>query len=127
MIIGIGTDIFEVERMKTKIEKQPSLIGGIFTDNEISYCNQFKNKAQRFAARYAAKEAFLKALGTGWRDGITFKDIDIINDDLGKPEIKLSGMAKQIAEKLGVTNIHLSMSHTKDLANAFVIINNNKY
>ena len=125
MIIGIGTDIFEVERMKTKIEKQPSLIEGIFTDNEISYCNQFKNKAQRFAARYAAKEAFLKALGTGWRDGITFKDIDIINDDLGKPEIKLSGMAKQIADKLGVTAIHLSMSHTKDLANAFVIINNN--
>ena len=125
MIIGIGTDIFEVERMKTKIEKQPSLIEGIFTDNEISYCNQFKNKAQRFAARYAAKEAFLKAIGTGWRDGITFKDIDIINDDLGKPEIKLSGIAKQIADKLGVTAIHLSMSHTKDLANAFVIINNN--
>ncbi|MBU8892973.1 MAG: holo-ACP synthase [Bacteroidales bacterium] len=125
MIIGIGTDIFEVERMKTKIEKQPSLIEGIFTDNEISYCNQYKNKAQRFAARYAAKEAFLKALGTGWRDGITFKDINIINDDLGKPEIKLSGMAKQIADKLGVTAVHLSMSHTKDLASAFVIINNN--
>ncbi len=125
MIIGIGTDIFEVERMKTKIEKQPSLIEGIFTNNEISYCNQFKNKAQRFAARYAAKEAFLKALGTGWRDGITFKDINIINDNLGKPEIKLSGIAKQIADKLGVTAIHLSMSHTKELANAFVIINNN--
>ena len=111
--------------MKTKIEKQPSLIEGIFTDNEISYCNQYKNKAQRFAARYAAKEAFLKALGTGWRDGITFKDINIINDDLGKPEIKLSGMTKQIADKLGVTAVHLSMSHTKDLASAFVIINNN--
>ena len=124
MIIGIGTDIFEVERIKTKIEKQPSLIEGIFTDNEINYCNQFKNKAQRFAARYAAKEAFLKALGTGWRNGITFKDINIINDDLGKPDIILSGIAKQIADKLGVTTIHLSMSHTKDLANAFVIINN---
>ena len=126
MILGIGTDLFEVERMKTKIEKQPSLIEGIFTDHEINYCNQFKNKAQRFAARYAAKEAFLKALGTGWRDGITFKDINIINDNLGKPEIFLTGIAKQIADKLEVTDIHLSMSHTEKLANAFVIINNHK-
>ena len=126
MILGIGTDIFEIERMKIRLEKQPSFIEGIFTENEINYCNQFKNKAQRFAARYAAKEAFLKALGTGWRDGITFKDIDIINDDLGKPEIFLSGIAKQIADKLKVTDIHLSMSHTQKLANAFVIINNHK-
>ncbi|MCK5029332.1 MAG: holo-ACP synthase [Bacteroidales bacterium] len=124
MILGIGTDIFEIERMKIRLEKQPSFIEGVFTENEINYCNQFKNKAQRFAARYAAKEAFLKALGTGWRDGITFKDIDIINDDLGKPEIFLSGIAKQIADKLEVTAIHLSMSHTEKLANAFVIINN---
>lgn len=125
MILGIGTDILEVERMKQKLKKQPSFIDGIFTDNEIKYCNQFKNKAERFSARYAAKEALLKAFGTGWRDGVTFKDIDIINDELGKPEIKLSGVAKQIANKLKVTSIHISMSHTKELANAFVIINNN--
>lgn len=125
MILGIGTDIFEVERMKSRLEKQPSFIDGIFTNNEISYCNQFNNKAERFASRYAAKEALLKALGTGWRDGITFKDIDITNDELGKPSISLHGVAKQIADKLGVTAIHLSMSHTKELANAFVIINNN--
>jgi len=126
LILGIGTDIFDIERMKIRLEKQPSFIEGIFTENEIKYCNKFKNKAQRFAARYAAKEAFLKALGTGWRDGITFKDIDIINDSIGKPEIFLSGVAKQIADKLGVTAIHLSMSHTEKLANAFVIINNHK-
>ncbi len=126
MILGIGTDIFEIERMKIRLEKQPSFFEGIFTKNELNYCNQFKNKAQKFAARYAAKEAFLKALGTGWRDGITFKDIDIINDNLGKPEIFLSGVAKQIADKLEVTAIHLSMSHTEKLANAFVIINNHK-
>jgi holo-[acyl-carrier protein] synthase len=125
LILGIGTDILEVERMKQKLKKQPSFIDGIFTDNEIKYCNQFKNKAERFSARYAAKEALLKAFGTGWRDGVTFKDIDIINDELGKPEIKLSGVAKQIANKLKVTSIHISMSHTKELANAFVIINNN--
>jgi holo-[acyl-carrier protein] synthase len=126
LILGIGTDIFEIERMKIRLEKQASFIEGIFTENEINYCNQFKNKAQKFAARYAAKEAFLKALGTGWRDGITFKDIDIINDNLGKPEIFLSGVAKQIADKLEVTAIHLSMSHTEKLATAFVIINNHK-
>lgn len=122
MIIGIGTDLFEVERMKSRIEKQPSFIDGIFTTNEINYCNQFKNKAQRFAARYAAKEALLKALGTGWRYGITFKDINIVNDDLGKPSIELSGIAKNIADKLKVTSIHLSMSHTNSLANAYVIL-----
>ena len=122
MILGIGTDIFDVERMKSRLDKQPSFIDGIFTDNEINYCNQFKNKAQRFAARYAAKEAFLKAIGTGWRNGITFKDINIVNDDLGKPNIELSGIAKDIADKLKVTSIHLSMSHTNSLANAFVII-----
>jgi holo-[acyl-carrier protein] synthase len=126
LILGIGTDIFEIERMKIRLEKQPSFTEGIFTENEINYCSQFKNKAQKYAARYAAKEAFLKALGTGWRNGITFKDIDIINDELGKPEIFLSGVAKQIADKLGVTDIHLSMSHTEKLANAFVIINNHK-
>ncbi|MFC2152148.1 holo-ACP synthase [Bacteroidota bacterium] len=125
MILGIGTDIFEVERMKQRLEKQPSFIEGIFTENEIKYCTQFKNKAERFAARYAAKESLLKAFGTGWRDGITFKDIDIENDDLGKPEIKLSGVAKEIAQKLKVTDIHVSISHTKELAHAFVIINNN--
>ena len=124
MILGIGTDLFEVERMKKTIEKQPSFIDGIFTIGEINYCNQFKNKVERYAARYAAKEALLKALGTGWRDGITFLDIDIINDKLGKPEINLSGKAQEVANKLGVTAVHLSMSHTKELANAFVIINN---
>ncbi|NOQ25050.1 MAG: holo-ACP synthase [Bacteroidales bacterium] len=126
MILGIGTDLFDVERMKSRIEKQPSFIDGIFTENEINYCNQFRNKAERFAARYAAKEALLKALGTGWRYGITFKDINIVNDDLGKPSIELSGVAKDIADKLTVTSIHLSMSHTNTLASAFVIINNTK-
>ncbi len=112
--------------MKIRLEKQPSFVQGVFTENEMNYCNQFKNKAQKFAARYAAKEAFLKALGTGWRDGITFKDIEITNNDLGKPDIRLSGISKKIADKLGVTEIHLSISHTKELVIAFVTINNNK-
>jgi holo-[acyl-carrier protein] synthase len=126
LTLGIGTDLFEIKRMKIRLEKQPSFVQGVFTENEMNYCNQFKNKAQKFAARYAAKEAFLKALGTGWRDGITFKDIEITNNDLGKPDIRLSGISKKIADKLGVTEIHLSISHTKELVIAFVTINNNK-
>jgi len=126
LTLGIGTDLFEIKRMKIRLEKQPSFVEGVFTDNEINYCNQFKNKAQKFASRYAAKEAFLKALGTGWRDGITFKDIEITNNNLGKPNIQLSGISKKIADKLGVTEIHLSISHTNELVIAFVTINNNK-
>lgn len=126
MTLGIGTDIFEIERMKIRLKKQPSFAKGVFTNNEINYCNQFKNKAQKFAARYAAKEAFLKALGTGWRDGIAFKDIEVFNNDLGKPGIKLSGITKKMAGTMGVTEIHLSISHTNDLAIAFVSINKTK-
>ena len=125
MIFGIGTDIFEVKRMKERIEKEPSFIHGIFTAKEISYCNQFKNKAERLAARYAAKESFLKALGTGWRNGISFDEIEILNDSLGKPDIHLTGTAKQIISDLKIESIHVSISHIKDLAIAFVIINNN--
>lgn len=124
MILGIGTDLFEVSRMKKTMEKDPSFIESIFTESEIQYCNPRKRREQNFAARYAAKEALLKALGTGWRDGIKFTDINIINDSLGKPEIFLSGKAKQIADKIGVKTIHLSMSHIREIANAFVIINN---
>lgn len=126
MILGIGTDIFEIERMKIRLKKQPSFVEGVFTDNEINHCNQFKNKAQKFAARYAAKEAFLKALGTGWRDGITFKDIEVTNNDLGKPGITLSGIAKKMADNMGVSEIHVSISHTNKLTIAFVTINKTK-
>ncbi len=122
MILGIGTDIFEVSRMKKTMEKDPLFIKSIFTENEIQYCEKRRRKEQNFAARYAAKEALLKALGTGWRDGIRFTDIDIINDKLGKPEIFLKGKAKKIADELGVKMIHLSMSHVSEIANAFVII-----
>lgn len=125
MILGIGTDLFEVDRMKKTIEKQPTFIDGIFTDNEIRYCKSFRNSAEHFAARYAAKEAFLKAIGTGLRDGISLLDIEITNNELGKPFISLTGKSKELADSYGVTEIHLSMSHTKKMANAFIIINYN--
>lgn len=126
MIIGIGTDIFEVSRLKKIMEKDPLFLKSVFTETEINYCHPRKRKEQNYAARYAAKEALMKALGTGWRDGIKFTDIEIENNKLGKPEISLTGVAKQFADNLQVSAIHLSMSHTKEIANAFVIINNDK-
>ena len=122
MILGIGTDLFEVYRMKKAMEKDPLFIESVFTKSEIQYCEPRKRKEQNFAARYAAKEAFMKALGTGWRGGMKFTEINVINDDLGKPEIFLSGKAKEIADNMGVKTIHLSMSHTNEIVNAFVII-----
>ncbi len=122
MILGIGTDLFEVSRMKKAMEKDPLFIESVFTKSEIQYCEPRKRKEQNYAARYAAKEAFMKALGTGWRGGMKFTEINVINDDLGKPEIFLTGKAKEIADNLGVKTIHLSMSHIKDIVNAFVII-----
>ena len=126
MIIGIGTDIFEVARMKNRIEKEPEFIYSVFTDAEIAYCEKLKFKEQSYAARFAAKESVMKALGTGWNTGISFKDIDITNDVAGKPEIKLEGKTYDLANKLGVTDIHVSLSHCAQFATAFVILNSNK-
>ncbi len=123
MIYGIGTDIFEVKRIKKTIEKQPTFIDGVFTENEIKYCKSFRNSAEHFAARYAGKEAFLKAIGTGLRDGISLLDIEITNNELGKPCVSLTGKSKELVNRLGITEIHISMSHTKTLASAFIIIN----
>lgn len=122
MIIGIGTDIFEVRRMKAKMDEGTGLINEIFTAGEIEYCKNFKHKEQYYAARFAAKEAFLKALGTGWRFGIKFSDIDIFRDELGKPSIRLLGKAKEIADEKGINKIHVSMSHIKEMVTAFVIL-----
>jgi holo-[acyl-carrier protein] synthase len=94
----------------------------VFTKKEIEYCESKTNKFQNYAARFAAKEAFLKAIGTGWRDGLAFNDIEIINDPLGKPEIKLYGKSKEYFDNNGIKNIHVSISHIRDFVNAIVII-----
>ena len=126
LIIGIGTDIFEINRMKKRIEKEPEFIQSVFTSQEIKYCEQFKFKEQNFAARFAAKEALMKALGIGYNNGISFSEIEISNNPAGKPEITLTGKALEFANKSGVTNIHVSLSHSKKQAIAFVILTSNK-
>lgn len=123
MIIGIGTDIIEVERVAKAITKE-AFKKKIFTETEIAYCESQK-KDESFAARFAAKEAFFKALGTGWRDGMGITEVEIRNDKLGKPEIHLTGKAKEVFEQKGGTHIHLSLSHIKSQALAFVILERN--
>jgi len=126
LIIGVGTDIFEINRMKKRIEKEPAFIQTVFTNQEISYCEQFKFKEQNYAARFAAKEALMKALGTGYNKGISFSEIIISNNSEGKPEITLTGKTLERAVSLGVTDIHVSLSHSKKQAIAFVILSSNK-
>lgn len=122
MIYGIGTDIIEVSRIKAVMERDIGFREKIFTTGEIEYCEKMKNKQQNYAARFSAKEAFLKAIGTGWRFGIRFADIDVYHDELGKPHIRLYGKAEELVNKEGITNIHVSLSHVKEMATAVVIL-----
>ncbi len=122
MIIGIGTDMIEVKRIRDVMERDFGFREKIFTGGEISYCDKMKNKYQYYAARYAAKEAFMKALGTGWRFGIAFSDIDIYHDELGKPFIRLSGKSQELAAKAGVSQIHVTLSHLKEIAMSTVLL-----
>ncbi|MBL7136839.1 MAG: holo-ACP synthase [Candidatus Marinimicrobia bacterium] len=122
MIFGIGTDIIEVERVGKQISKGNGFKEKIFTPNEIKYCESRKNKAQNYAARFAAKEAFFKAIGTGWRRGLAFSEIEVVNNELGKPEINLYGKTKKFIEENRIENIHVSLSHVKNLVSAIVIL-----
>ncbi len=122
MIIGIGIDIIEVGRIDRQLKSEVGLPGDLFTPGEINYCRSKRDSAQFFAARFAAKEAFLKALGTGQRDGISFGDVEVINDRLGKPALVLHRSALEKARIIGITQMHLSLSHIKDYATAMVTL-----
>jgi holo-[acyl-carrier protein] synthase len=120
---GIGVDICEVNRFD-RLKEKSDFIQKIFTEEEIKYCCPKKNSSQYFAVRFAAKEAFLKALGTGIGKGIHLKEIEVVRNDSGKPFILLHGETKRTFEKMKTGNIHLSLSHEKNNAIAFVIIEN---
>ena len=121
MTKGLGTDIVEVERMAARLEK-PTFVNLVFTDTEINYCQPKKHKAQHFAARFAAKEAYMKAVGLGWTNDANFKEIEIINDKNGKPEIRLSGQSLKYFRGNNFKQILVSLSHTKTMAMAVVAI-----
>ena len=119
-VISIGVDICAIKRMNEIEEKyKKRFLQKIFTPEEIDYCEQKYNKHSSYAARFAAKEALLKAIGTGLRKGYNWKDIEIDNDDLGKPFFKFYG---QIEQFISQRHVHLSISHSENDAIAFVII-----
>jgi holo-[acyl-carrier protein] synthase len=123
MIVSIGIDIVEVYRIRRTLERTPRFGQRVFTQIERDYCDsKGVAAAQSYAARFAAKEAFLKALGTGWRGKITWHDIEIINNELGVPRFNLSGEALKIMQNLGAEKVHLSISHTSEHAVAQVIL-----
>jgi holo-[acyl-carrier protein] synthase len=122
MIIGIGIDLVEVGRFKRLLKRRSSLTR-IFTAKEIRYCERRKYPAESFAARFAAKEAFLKAIGTGWgtRFSPKLQEIEVI-DENKKPSLKLSDKAKEIAKKHRIKDSHLSLTHTTKYALAILIL-----
>ena len=125
MIIGLGVDIAEVGRVKAAIERHgETFLRRLYTPAEREYCERFKNKYERFAGRFAAKEAAMKALGTGWSRGVRWVDVEVVRQKGGRPTVKLQGEAGNIAERLGVKNIALSITHTADQAFAQVIFEN---
>lgn len=122
MAQGVGIDIIEVNRIEKLIKDSGRFKQRIYTKKEVEYCEARKNKAQNYAARFAAKEAFLKAIGTGWRSGVSFREIEVVNDEQGKPEIHLHGNTKKITREKHFMNIQLSLSHVKEMAVAVVIV-----
>jgi holo-[acyl-carrier protein] synthase len=123
MIVGMGIDIAEVARIREAIERHGArFLQRVFTPREIAYCQSHRNSYDRFAARFAAKEAMMKALGTGWRRGVTWRDIEVANAASGKPGVNLAGKSLEIFRSLGGARIHLSITHTDDYALAQVVI-----
>jgi holo-[acyl-carrier protein] synthase len=122
LIIGLGVDITEVHRIRAVIEKRgQAFLRRIYTPKEIAYCERFKNKFERYAGRFAVKEAAMKALGTGWQHGVRWVDLEVVRERSGKPTLPIVGEAGKIAERLGVKHIAVSITHTADQALAQVI------
>ncbi|HTM54056.1 MAG TPA: holo-ACP synthase [Pirellulales bacterium] len=121
-IFGIGTDIIECLRIAQMIERHGELfINRVYTKHEIQYCQSRKLATQHFAGRWAAKEAILKALGTGWRRGISWRDMEIRNEPGGRPTVALRGGARDVVEQLGITEMLISISHCRSHATAYAL------
>jgi len=122
MIVGIGVDIVEVERMRRAVERYGGrFVSKVFTPAEADYCRRAPHPEQRFATRFAAKEAALKALGTGWTHGVQFLDVEVCNNEFGAPSVTLTGEALAISRRIGVERIHVSLTHHRHFAIAQVV------
>jgi holo-[acyl-carrier protein] synthase len=121
-ILGIGTDLAEVDRIEQSIARYGDrFVNRIFTAGEIAYVSRKANRFERYAARFAAKEAGMKALGTGWSGGVRWRDFEVANLRSGRPTLQLHGKAAEYAVALGAKHVHLSLTHTATLAMAVVI------
>jgi holo-[acyl-carrier protein] synthase len=121
-ILGIGTDIVEVPRIALMIQKHGELfVQRVYTPHEIGYCSASKSSHQHFAGRWAAKEAVLKALGTGWSNGIHWTDIEVCNEPGGRPKIRLGGAAREWCERRGIAEILITISHCRTFAVAYAV------
>jgi holo-[acyl-carrier protein] synthase len=122
MIVGTGIDIVETLRVAQALKRHGERFSKrVYTPAEIAYCERFKNQAERYAARFAAKEAAFKALGTGWRDGVRWLDVEVTHLPSGKPELVLTGRARELARELGVKCTAVSISHSDRYVVAQVI------
>jgi holo-[acyl-carrier protein] synthase len=123
MIVGIGTDLMEIERIEASLARfGERFLSRVFTPGEIAYCQRKKNAAESFAARFAAKEAAAKALGTGISQGVGWLEIEVTREPGGRPLIQLAGRAAARAEALGITRISLSITHSRATALAVVVM-----
>jgi holo-[acyl-carrier protein] synthase len=125
MIVGTGIDIAEPARLEVSVKRYGRrFLERVFTEKEIAYCERRRNKWERYAARFAAKEAAFKALGTGWRRGVAWREVEVTNRPSGQPTLALTGRAREFADRLGVRNISLSLTHTEQFVLAQVIFEN---
>ncbi|HET6244634.1 MAG: holo-ACP synthase [Bacteroidetes bacterium] len=122
MIAGIGIDLIETERVAEKIAKEGGFREYVFSESEIQYCESKTNKAENYAARFAAKEALLKAIGTGMMGNFVFNEMEIATDDMGKPSFNFTGGSKILMDSRKYSNIMVSLSHLKGIACAMVVI-----
>ncbi len=122
MVVGLGLDIAEIDRIKAAIVRHGApILERLYTPSEVAYCESYKNRYERYAGRFAAKEAAMKALGTGWHGGVRWRDIEVTREPSGKPSLRLEGVARSFADRLGVKNISLSITHSGNFALAQVI------
>ena len=121
-IIGIGIDLVVVKRIEDAVKKRKNFLERIYTPEEIKLTPEGEFRYQELAGRFAVKEAFFKAIKSGWRKGVTFSDVIVLNEPSGAPYIRLTGRAKEIADSLGAKNVYVSISHTDNIATGTVII-----
>lgn len=125
MILGIGTDLAEVGRIRKSIAQfGDRFLNRIYTAGERAYASSKANAPERFAARFAAKEAGMKAIGTGWSRGVRWHDFEVVNERSGRPVLRLSGVALSVANAMGVKRVSVSLTHTSEIALAVVILEN---